>query len=86
MSLYGILEIELSCLESVTPPPRTKQLYWKLNTSILHDEDFIDNFSDLYQKIKPEIDNHADIASWWDCVAKPVVSTQIQPTAQFNRI
>ena len=68
---FGILELELTSLESVSAPPRSKQLYWKLNTNILHDEDFMENFSDLYNKVKSEMTSYEDIASWWDCVAKP---------------
>ena len=69
---YGVLELELPSLVSVPlPPPRSKQLYWKLNSSILHDEDFIENFSVMYGKIKSEIDSYDDIVSWWDCLAKP---------------
>ena len=70
---YGILELELPSLETVLPAPRSEQLYWKLNTSVLRDEDFLENFSTLYHKIRSEIDSHADIASWWDCVAKPAI-------------
>ena len=68
---YGVLELELPSLESVPTSPRSQQLYWKLNSSILQDEDFIENFSVMYRKIKSEVDYYDDIASWWDCVAKP---------------
>jgi exonuclease III len=68
---YGILELELASLESVSPPPRSKQLYWKLNTNTLQDEDFMENFTDLYNKVKSEMASYEDIAAWWDCVAKP---------------
>ena len=68
---YGILELDLLNLESVTLPPRSKQLYWKLNTTILQDEDFMENFSELYQKLKSKIGTYDDIASWWDILAKP---------------
>ena len=61
---YGVLELELPDLAKVSPLPRTKQLYWKLNTEILHDEDFLENFSDLYNKIHSAIDSYDDIASW----------------------
>ena len=68
---YGILELELPDLDKVSPPPRAQQLYWKLNTDILNDEDFLENFSELYKKVKSEIDSYDDIASWWDSLAKP---------------
>ena len=31
----------------------------------------MENFSDLYLKVKSEVNNYDDIASWWDLVAKP---------------
>ena len=68
---YGVLELDLPDLAAVAPPPRTTKLYWKLNTSILQDEDFLENFSDLYSKLKSEVDSYDDIATWWDCLAKP---------------
>ena len=55
----------------MTLPPRTEQLYWKLKTYILQDEDFIENFSEMYNKVKSNLDSYDDNAAWWDCLAKP---------------
>ena len=42
-----------------------------MNTTVLSDEDFLENFTILYRKLKAEVDNYEDIATWWDSVAKP---------------
>jgi hypothetical protein len=68
--VLSILILELADISKVSPLPRTKQLYWKLNTEILHDEDFLENSGVLYNKIHSEIDSYDDIASWWDSLAK----------------
>ena len=44
--------------------------FW-LNNIILQDEDFLENVSELYQKLKSKIDTYDDIVSWWDILAKP---------------
>ena len=31
----------------------------------------MENFSELYQKLKSKIDTYDDIVSWWDILAKP---------------
>ena len=47
--------------------------YWKLNVSILDDEDFLPNFSELYDEIKDGKEDYADLGEWWECQAKPVI-------------
>ena len=44
--------------------------YWKLNTSVLKDEDFLENFSVMYAKLQARIQDYPDIADWWDNCAK----------------
>ena len=53
--------------------PRTSSPYWKLNTSILKDEDFLENFSVMYGKLQSKISDYSDIADWWDHCAKPSI-------------
>ena len=42
-----------------------------MNTSILKDEDFLENFSVLYSKLQKKKPEYDDIADWWDLCAKP---------------
>ena len=48
---YAIVELELPGFDILPSVPKTKQLYWKLNTSILDDGDFLENFNIMYQKV-----------------------------------
>ena len=70
---YVIAEIDIPTLQLLDPPPENTKLYWKLNTSVLQDEDFLENFSVFYQKVKAEIPKFGDIADWWDSIAKPAI-------------
>ena len=45
--------------------------YWKLNTRILKDEDFLENFAALWEYLKTKQNNFSDIADWWSEEAKP---------------
>ena len=49
----------------------TSITYWKLNTRILKDEDFLDNFAALWELLKQKQNDFPDIADWWNEEAKP---------------
>ena len=49
----------------------TSITYWKLNTRILKDEDFLDNFAALWELLKQKQKDFPDIADWWNEEAKP---------------
>ena len=53
--------------------PSTSSPYLKLNSSILEDEDFLENFSNMYSKLRGKISDYPDIADWWDLLAKPSI-------------
>ena len=59
---YVIMLIDLPNI--VKPPdlPISESPYWKLNTSILKDDDFLENFSVMYSKLKLKIPEYPDIA------------------------
>ena len=42
----------------------TSNTYWKLNTRILKDEDFLDNFAALWESLKLTQNNFSDKADW----------------------
>ena len=68
---YVCLSLSLEDFEIGPPPQKPISPYWKLNTSILKDEDFLENFSLYYSKLQIKIPDFADIADWWDLCAKP---------------
>ena len=63
-----ILNIEIARLQLPPRPPRT---HWKLNSSILLHEQFLPQFSSIFQELELEIDQFNDVADWWDEFAKP---------------
>ena len=47
--------------------------YWKLNSSIFNDEDFMSSFANFWswtQSLKSDFHDNAD---WWDLAAKPYI-------------
>ena len=51
----------------------SRQSYWKLNVSILEDEDFEENFVTLWAELKSKQARFSDIADWWEMEAKPAI-------------
>ena len=45
--------------------------YWKLNSAILDEEDFVDNFSDFWKYLVGFKQDFGDVADWWDLFVKP---------------
>ena len=70
---YVVLILDLPDIQLQKPAPRSSPLYWKLNTSVLKDEDFLDNFQTFYTKLQRKITDFCDIADWWDLLAKPAI-------------
>ena len=70
---YAVAELDLPGFEHLPPAPEREQLYWKLNTSILHDEDFLENFDIMYKKLQSKIGDFTDIGDWWDELCKPAI-------------
>ena len=68
---YACMIMSLPSLSLDPSPPMASSPYWKLNTSILKDEDFLENFSVRYKKLQAKIPEYPDIADWWDLCAKP---------------
>ena len=54
--------------------PRTQRCtYWKLNTSILEEEEFLPSFVSLWKRISELKHLYSDLAEWWDKLAKPEI-------------
>ena len=65
--------LSLDNLTKQNIPPKSNSPYWKLNSSILKDEDFLENFAVMYGKLQAKIQDYPDIADWWDLCAKPSI-------------
>ena len=70
---YGVLILNLPNLDCAPKPLKNESLYWKLNTNILQDRDFLENFQETYSKLRTKIPDYPDIADWWDLCAKPTI-------------
>ena len=69
-------EVELDIrVGQARPAPPKKQTFWKLNTSLLDNDDFRSQFQTLYDKLTHLIGEYEDHADWWDTLAKPTIAT-----------
>ena len=50
---------------------RGRMVYWKLNSAILKEEEFFENFSDFWQYLVTYKLSYSDVAIWWDEFVKP---------------
>ena len=66
------LEIKLD-YERLHGGNNSTKSYWKLNTAILTEEDFLPNFKIFWNDILKLSPFSEDIADWWDNVAKPSI-------------
>ena len=48
--------------------------FWKLNTSLLDNEDFHVQFNVLYQRLSSLMDEYDNIAQWWELLTKPSIA------------
>ena len=62
-------------LPEIAVKVRSKKQYdsgfWKLNTSVLEEEDFLLEFKVMWERVKQDRQDFSDIADWWDQRAKP---------------
>ena len=68
---YVKIILKLPALESKKQMKKDCESYWKLNTSILDDEDFMPEFSIMWERVKQSKEDYEDIAEWWEEYAKP---------------
>ena len=54
-------------------PKTQRKTYWKLNTSILNDEEFLPHFASFWRRISVSQNSFSDVAEWWDKLAKPEI-------------
>ena len=54
--------------------PVRKSPYWKLNTRILSDADFLPNFERLWRTLAAKIGTYSGPAAWWEEHAKPGIT------------
>ena len=50
---------------------RGRTTYWKLNTAILEDDEFMPSFKQFWHDVSSSKNDFTDIAEWWDLLAEP---------------
>ena len=65
-----------------------RSTYWKLNTSILEDEDFFTSFKLLWADISKKESSYIDVAEWWDKFAKAEIKPKVslRKLSTFNEV
>ena len=53
--------------------PKKNFSFLKINNQILEDDEFLPSFKLLWGSLIKSVDDHNDIADWWDKVAKPQI-------------
>ena len=66
-----LMEVSLPDIGNTNVKKIFNETYWKLNASILKDDDFHHNFTDVWSQLQTKKVLYNDIADWWDMEAKP---------------
>ena len=62
----------------VLPPIRKQSTFWKLNTKILDDSDFLLNFEPFWDSLLLKTADFSSISVWWEDLAKPKIRSFLQ--------
>ena len=73
-----VLKINLPDVKKVPAVSRHDSGFWKLNTAVLEESNFMLNFKALWLELIEDKDKHADVADWWDSCAKPEIKVFLQ--------
>ena len=61
------------CVEHLPIPRSPRKTYWKINNSILTEEDFVPHFTSSWRRMLESRSHYSDVAEWWDKLAKPEI-------------
>ena len=61
------------CVDKNVLPTSVRGTYWKLNSLILDDKEFLPSFTLFWDRILKYRSEFLDIAEWWDKLAKPEI-------------
>ena len=68
---YVKMLIKLPGITRKIKTEKQQETFWKLNVSVLEDEDFMLEFGVTWDRVKEKQQEYVDIAEWWDKLAKP---------------
>ena len=69
----ALLKMRLDISFTHSQPKVGRSTYWKLNTSILEDSDFLPTFRSFWSDLCKSKSQYSDLADWWDVSAKPEI-------------
>ena len=69
----GRVEVAFNMLTGQTRRRSHFPGFWKLNTSVLDNEDFHAQFNVLFESLSSLTAEYDDIAQWWEILAKPTI-------------
>ena len=75
---FAIMELELENIMKLPKLHKFESGFWKLNTAVLEDKDFMLNFDKHWEDMVEEQGRYDDMADWWDCLAKPRIRKFLQ--------
>ena len=70
-SVHSAIHINVTINANIT----IGKSYWKLNTSLLEDENVKDNFENHWRSIKNVMYNYENELMWWELCVKPHITT-----------
>lgn len=69
---YGVMEfLILASAPPIAPPTLTGSIYWKLNTKVVTNDNFLPNFLEVWEVLLAREGMYENVADWWDECAKP---------------
>ena len=75
---FGMMELALDNITRLPSRVRFDSGFWKLNTQILTDRDFLLNFGKLWDELVLDQGDFVDKADWWDIMVKPEIRKFLQ--------
>ena len=69
---YAVMIFEVPAgSPTVMSLPPSSSSYWKMNTRVLFNEDFLPNFVEVWEVLTSKEELYTNIAQWWEFCAKP---------------
>ena len=80
-----VLQVHMDVRISISERQK-RSTYWKLNTAILRDDEFLPSFKSLWKDLEKSQDNMTDIAAWWDIPVKPAIKQFCVSFSQHRKL
>ena len=75
---YVVLELNLPDVKKLPKKLLHDSGFWKLNTAVLDERNFMVNFKALWEALELDKEKYPDVADWWDLCAKKEIREFLQ--------